>query len=65
MIYIVNYNIIMMACLVVDIDECMSNNGGCEQICVNNIGTYSCDCHEGYDIDIDGFSCLGTFINKN
>ena len=53
--------IYMMACyLVVDIDECMSNNDSCEQICVNNIGSYSCDCYEGYDVDVDGRSCSGT-----
>ena len=37
----------------------MSNNGGCEQMCVNNIGSYFCDCHEGYDVDVDGLNCSG------
>ena len=53
---------IMTCYLVVDINECMSNNGGCEQICVNNIGSYSCDCHEGYDVDVDGLNCSGMLI---
>jgi hypothetical protein len=28
----------------VDIDECISDNGGCEQTCVNRPGDYTCEC---------------------
>lgn len=31
-----------------DIDECETDNGGCDQICVNLKGSYMCDCKEGY-----------------
>jgi hypothetical protein len=27
----------------VDIDECEDNNGGCDHVCVNKPGTYTCE----------------------
>jgi fibulin 1/2 len=32
-----------------DIDECMENNGGCSQLCVNTAGGYHCKCEAGYN----------------
>ena len=32
----------------IDIDECASDNGGCEQNCHNNNGSYTCSCNTGY-----------------
>ena len=35
--------------LLIDIDECQFNNGGCQQICLNRIGnTAACICRKGY-----------------
>jgi len=31
-----------------DINECSSDNGGCEVYCVNTVGSYMCECEEGY-----------------
>ena len=28
-------------------NECMTNNGGCEDICINTFGGYYCACSEG------------------
>ena len=28
-----------------DVNECKHGNGGCEQLCVNSIGSYRCDCN--------------------
>ena len=38
-----------------DIDECaattgIEENGGCQQSCVNNVGSYSCACNVGYAV---------------
>lgn len=30
-----------------DIDEC-AQLGACDQICINTVGSYKCDCHPGY-----------------
>ncbi|XP_068760013.1 mucin-like protein [Montipora capricornis] len=31
-----------------DIDECATNNGSCGQNCLNNHGSFQCDCDAGY-----------------
>ena len=43
-----------------DINECLSNNGGCEHLCVNDPGNFSCSCLEGYEL-IDMFNCSSKF----
>jgi len=47
-----------------DIDECKSSSlTNCEQICVNNEGSYLCACFDGYQLNsTDRMSCYGTFI---
>ena len=45
-----------------DINECDENNGGCSQICNNIEGSYECSCRNGYELDIDGQNCSGTYI---
>ena len=42
-----------------DVDECASSNGGCDQICTNNPGSYQCGCNQGYISN--GKHCQGTF----
>ncbi|XP_078362344.1 uncharacterized protein LOC144646582 isoform X2 [Oculina patagonica] len=40
-----------------DRDECAEGSGGCDQVCLNTIGSFSCSCHPGYFLDIDGKTC--------
>ena len=40
-----------------DIDECLSDNHGCEHICVNTNGSYFCDCKDGLTLDSNGLTC--------
>lgn len=28
-------------------NECLQNNGGCEQLCVDTPASFYCDCHNG------------------
>ena len=40
-----------------DINECLSSNGGCSQVCVNQPGSYQCSCNSGYTLDGNGRTC--------
>ena len=43
----------------IDVDECATNNGGCDHYCTNTIGSFVCSCYPGYTLDGDGHTCLG------
>ena len=45
----------------IDIDECATDNGGCQATCTNELGSYSCGCPVGFMLedDEDGESCIG------
>ena len=45
---------------VLDINECEDNNGGCGHNCTNTDGNFECFCIDGYELDSDGATCLGT-----
>ena len=45
--------------LLTDVNECDTNNGGCDHSCTNTQGSFECSCDEGYILDSDDFSCLG------
>ncbi|XP_035232741.1 tolloid-like protein 1 isoform X2 [Stegodyphus dumicola] len=40
-----------------DQDECASENGGCQQICKNTVGSYECSCHNGFVLHPNGHDC--------
>ena len=42
-----------------DINECDLNIDGCDQICVNTVGSFLCNCTDGFIVNEDGFSCDG------
>ena len=46
----------------IDTDECIENNGGCDQKCVNQLGSYNCDCDMGYEMQQDNKTCTGQQI---
>ena len=43
--------------LILDKDECLMENGHCEQVCVNDDPGYHCECFEGYRLI--GVTCVG------
>lgn len=50
----------------VDIDECAVGMTQCEQVCVNQIGSFSCGCNIGYEVVSDApHSCRGKVMTCN
>ena len=60
------YTIIMYvhvyAVSLIDLNECLNNNGGCAQICTNIDGSYQCSCRNGFTLNTDGFNCNGIVL---
>lgn len=42
-----------------DYNECLDSNGGCEQLCVNSISSFQCNCLDGFVLDVNGANCSG------
>lgn len=42
-----------------DVNECLTDNGGCMQICINTVGSYRCACGNGYELANDNHTCTG------
>ncbi|XP_030830249.1 uncharacterized protein LOC577184 isoform X4 [Strongylocentrotus purpuratus] len=40
-----------------DLDECAESVDGCDQLCINSVGSFSCDCNIGYDLQPDLKAC--------
>ena len=41
-----------------DYNQCLVENGGCEQKCVNQVPGYECQCDSGYSLNSDNMSCV-------
>ena len=42
-----------------DINECQTSNGGCNQSCINTVGSFQCFCDVGYTLASDNVGCDG------
>ena len=48
--------------IVPDVNECQNeDNGGCNQTCVNTLGSYECACRTGFRLAADGMHCEGPY----
>ena len=43
----------------IDINECELNIDDCDQLCVNDLGSYHCECYTGYFREDISSSCVG------
>ena len=43
-----------------DINECANSNNACNQICINTVGSYYCDCNAGYHLISNQRYCIDT-----
>ena len=41
----------------IDVNECATNNGGCNHLCINAPGTATCGCNAGFFLAVDGVTC--------
>ena len=49
-----------VACFCADVDECAYSKGRCHQVCVNTVGSYTCNCTAPYfTLNRNGYSCDG------
>ncbi len=61
-LFLVKERQLLMLCVYSDINECLTNNGGCEQNCNNTEGNFYCSCGSRYSLDSNGFNCSGEFM---
>ena len=47
-----------MCLYIVDVDECDLNIDDCDQLCVNDVGSYHCECYIGYFRENNSSSCV-------
>ena len=45
---------------ILDVNECLTDNGGCEHVCNNMLGSHICSCRDGYQPI--GSNCIGESI---
>ena len=43
-----------------DIDECAANENRCSHKCNNAEGSYTCSCVDGFRLDADNVTCIGS-----
>ena len=48
-----------MALIYIDVDECSTLNGGCNQTCSNTFGSFECSCSAGYTLAGNVIDCDG------
>jgi len=51
--------------MILDINECFWNNGGCDQLCVNKFGFHMCTCRPGFYLLPDNVTCAGKCNNNS
>ena len=62
------YRVVLLTSLLefsLEIDECTENTSGCNQGCVNTIGSYYCSCYTGYQINANQRVCDGELFCSN
>ena len=47
-----------------DVNECTMGTSNCTQLCINNIGSYTCTCNSGYNLDADNHTCNGEYAKE-
>lgn len=51
--------LLLFSLLLIDTNECSLGTDNCQQLCINNVGSYSCDCNSGCELNSNGINCTG------
>jgi len=51
--------------VIIETDPCKTDNGRCEQKCVNYGGQAICQCYAGFKLTSDGKTCEGQSTTSN
>ena len=43
------------------VNECSDGTHNCSQLCINTIGSFTCKCDDGYELDFDDVTCNGMY----
>ena len=49
----------------IDIDECAEGTDRCTQNCHNTVGSYTCSCNVGYNLNANGWRCDGKVVTQS
>lgn len=44
-----------------DINECLTANGGCEHNCTNTVGGHNCSCLPGFELNDNNLNCTSKY----
>ena len=50
---------VVCVCYPPDNNECETNNGGCQHLCNNTLGSFECRCNPGFSLDSNLLDCTG------
>jgi hypothetical protein len=53
--------LIIIFVLRIDVNECSEKVSGCQQRCINTLGSYYCQCNRGFTLHSNKKSCSGEF----
>ena len=59
------YMTLCIALYAADVNECNYENGGCEDICENLVGSFRCRCGPGLTLSSNRLNCRGTYWIPN
>ena len=59
-----NFTTYSSAIFPLDIDECAANENRCSHKCNNTEGSYTCSCVDGFRLDADNVTCIGSVKAK-
>jgi len=58
--YYLFFKVLYLLCVIPDVNECLSFPSPCDHKCTNLEGSYKCTCRDGFYLDRNNRTCLGS-----